>query len=184
MCAKMTIPTRITISKVYSNSNSHKQCKNYFFFLLFVILIVCVFIAISLPLSLSSDGSNRYEKIILTNVYNLPEIRITKGVTATQTRNALCTHWDCFNIYKCGHTGHDRISVYVYPLMKFVDDNGVPATEHMSKEYHALLQAVINSKYYTANPQEACIFIPSIDTLNQDRLRLNLTSKALTSLSQ
>ncbi|XP_049820958.1 exostosin-2 isoform X2 [Aethina tumida] len=183
MCAKMTIPTRITISKVYSNSNSHKQCKNYFFFLLFVILIVCVFIAISLPLSLSGDGSNRYEKIILTNVYNLPEIRITKGVTATQTRNALCTHWDCFNIYKCGHTGHDRISVYVYPLMKFVDDNGVPATEHMSKEYHALLQAVINSKYYTANPQEACIFIPSIDTLNQDRLRLNLTSKALTSLS-
>lgn len=68
------------------------------------------------------------------------------------------------------------------PLESMWMKGGVPATEHLSKEYYHLLNTVIKSKYYTANPEEACIFIPSIDTLNQDRLRLNLTSRALSSL--
>ncbi|KAG5888524.1 hypothetical protein JTB14_009576 [Gonioctena quinquepunctata] len=177
----MTVPARIAISKVYNfaNGSLYKKYKNFFF----VLLVISIFIALSVPLTnFAGDVSKTYERIDLTNLKNPPLVKLTNSASVLTPRNPLCTHWDCFNIYRCGHTGHDRIAVYVYPLRKYVDDGGVAATEHFSKEYFSLLNAVIKSKYYTANPAEACIFIPSIDTLNQDRVRLNLTSRALSSL--
>ncbi|EEZ99036.1 exostosin-2 [Tribolium castaneum] len=175
----MTIHTKIAISKVYNYTHNTSLYKN-FFFLVFIVLIVTTFTVLPrLRINIGDESSN-FKKITLVNIRNLPEFRLV-GDSASP-RNPECTHWDCFNIYKCGRTGHDRIAVYVYPPKKYVDEQGVPATELMSKEYLALLQAVVNSKYYTANPHEACIFIPSIDTLNQERLRPNLTSKALRSL--
>ncbi|CAH0552853.1 unnamed protein product [Brassicogethes aeneus] len=180
----MKISTKICTSKVFNfNSyytSSHNKYKNFFFILLFLILLISVLFIFSLSWS-SYDESKKFEKVKLVNIYNLPEVIIKSG-TPTKPRNVHCTHWNCFNIYKCGHSAFDRISVYVYPLKKYVDEDGVPATELMSKEYYQLLEAVINSKYYTANPNKACILIPSIDTLNQGRLRSNLTSKALNSL--
>ncbi|XP_028144510.1 exostosin-2 [Diabrotica virgifera virgifera] len=177
----MTVPTKIAISKVYNftQASIYKKYKNFFF----VLLIISIFIALSVPLAnFTSDVTKNYERIDFRNLKNLPLVKLTNSVSIVTPRNSQCTHWDCFNIYRCGHTGHDRIAVYVYPLRKYVDEHGVPATEHLSKEYYYLLNTVIKSKYYTANPEEACIFIPSIDTLNQDRLRLNLTSRALSSL--
>ncbi|XP_056637726.1 exostosin-2 [Diorhabda carinulata] len=177
----MTVPTKIAISKVYNftKTSIYNKYKNFFF----VLLIVSIFIALSVPLAnFTSDATKNYENIDFRNLQNLPLVKLTNGVTTVTPRNTQCTHWDCFNVYRCGHTGHDRIAVYVYPLKKYVDENGVPATEHLSKEYYYLLNSVIKSKYYTANPEEACVFIPSIDTLNQDRIRLNLTSTALSSL--
>ncbi|RZC43062.1 exostosin-2, partial [Asbolus verrucosus] len=177
----MTIRTKITISKVYNYTHNTSLYKN-FFFAVFLILIVSTITALSkLRISIIGDESSTFKKITLINIRNLPEYKLT-GSSAALPRNPECTHWDCFNIYRCGRTGHDRIAVYVYPLKKYVDEKGFAATELMSREYLALLQAVVNSKYYTANPHEACIFIPSIDTLNQERLRPNLTSRALHSL--
>ncbi|CAH1986437.1 unnamed protein product [Acanthoscelides obtectus] len=178
----MTVPTRITISKVYNftKAPAYKKYKNFFF----VLLVISVFIALSVPYTnYANDSWKKYEIVKFKNLKNLPEVSLRHSARVGSPRNPDCSHWDCFNIYRCGRTGHDRIAVYVYPLRKFVDTNGVPATEHLSKEYHSLLQSVVKSKYYTANPDEACIFIPSIDTLNQDRIRLNLTSRALYSLA-
>ena len=176
----MTIPTKITISKVYNYTHKTSLYKN-FFFGVFLILIVTTFTVLSrLRISIRDESSN-FKKISLTHIRSLPEFRLRTNI-ALLPRNPECTHWDCFNIYRCGRTGHDRIAVYVYPPRKYVDEEGFSATELMSKEYLTLLQAVVNSKYYTANPHEACIFIPSIDTLNQERLRPNLTSRALHSL--
>lgn len=178
--SKMTIHTKITISKVYNYTHNTSLYRN-FFFLVFIVLIVTTFTVLPrLRINIGDESSN-FKKITLTNIRNLPKFRLISS-SALLPRNPECTHWDCFNIYRCGRTGHDRIAVYVYPVKKYVDQEGFPATELMSKEYLSLLQAVVNSKYYTANPHEACIFIPSIDTLNQERLRLNLTSKALSSL--
>ncbi|XP_067013455.2 exostosin-2 [Anabrus simplex] len=53
----------------------------------------------------------------------------------------------------------------------------------MSREFYFILQSIIESKYYTPNPDEACIFVPSIDTLNQNRFRTLETSQALASLT-
>ncbi|KAG7202832.1 hypothetical protein KM043_009985 [Ampulex compressa] len=53
----------------------------------------------------------------------------------------------------------------------------------MTKEFYQILNTIISSKFYTPNPYEACIFIPSIDTLNQNRLKLQEVSQALRTLA-
>lgn len=182
----MSVPTRLAIRKVYNNLIKSANYKNFFFLILLCIL-ASIFCALLLTFTNFPGGTrNQYERIDFYNLHNLPEVKLhTKNDLVSQLSGPpepKCTYWDCFNIYRCGRTGHDRISVYVYPLKKYTDENGATATDHISKEYLTLLKTVINSKYYTADPDEACIFIPSIDTLNQDRIRLNLTSKALNSL--
>lgn len=144
-----------------------------------ILLILSIVIVLFLPFTnFTSDSSRIYEKIQLRNLKNLEEVKVNYDTSFLAPKNSLCTYWSCFNIYRCGHTGHDRIAVYVYPPKKYVDGDGVPASE-LTKEYLTMLVAVVNSKYYTANPEEACIFIPFIDTLNQERIRTNITSKAL-----
>lgn len=161
-----------------SNLTSYTKYKKFFW----VLFIFSIVIVLFLPLtSFSSDNSKKYEKIDIANLRNLEEIKLNFGDAYTEPRNPLCTFWSCFNIYRCGHTGHDRIAVYVYPPKKYTDSAGVSATI-LSKEYLTLIRAVVNSKYYTANPEEACIFIPFIDTLNQETMKVNITSKALQSL--
>lgn len=90
-----------------------------------------------------------------------------------------CSFFDCFNIYRCGLEHNGNFKVYVYPMAKHVDLEGTPIGGKMSKEYHSMLSAIVESKYYTRNPEEACVFVPSIDTLNQNRFRVKETSQAL-----
>lgn len=165
--------------KVFNNKlTSYTKYKNFFW----ILLILSIAIVLFLPFTnFTNDASRKFEKVQLRNLKNLDIVKLKSGVGVSEPRNPFCTYWSCFNIYRCGHTGHDRIAVYVYSPKKYVDSDGVSATE-LSKEYLTLLGAVINSKYYTANPEEACIFIPFIDTLNQERMRINITSKALHSL--
>ncbi|CAH1173727.1 unnamed protein product [Phaedon cochleariae] len=177
----MSVSTKSAFSKVYSltKASPYKKYRNFFF----VLLLISIFIALLVPFTnFSSDVSKNFERIDFRNLKNLPLVKLTNSASVLAPKNPLCNHWDCFNIYRCGHTGHDRISVYVYPLRKYIDEDGIQASEQLSREYFSLLNTVINSKYYTANPEEACIFIPSIDTLNQDKIQLNLTSRALSSL--
>nr|CAG4641480.1 EOG090X01LY [Eurycercus lamellatus] len=56
---------------------------------------------------------------------------------------------------------------------------GVPVTKKISQEFYSLLQTITNSPYYTLDPTEACLFIPSIDLLNQNRIRPKEVGKAL-----
>ena len=76
-----------------------------------------------------------------------------------------CTFWDCLDIYKCGKYGRKQISIYVYPFEKYWI-NSTFRIESLSQEFDQMLKSVYHSKYYTDNPNEACLFMPSIDLLN------------------
>lgn len=160
-----------------------KQYRN-FFISLFIVLIVAILTAIWVQFwAITGDGYVKYEKIQLKNLKNLPAVRLqANDFVLPSVYMPKCTYWDCFNIYRCGRTGHDRIAVYVYPLKNYVNENGLAATNGISREFYTILHTIVESKYYTSNPLEACIFVPSIDTLNQNRINLNLTSAALKSL--
>ncbi|XP_044758088.1 exostosin-2 [Coccinella septempunctata] len=152
-----------------------------FFITLFIILVISTFSAFSIYYTgLSKDEKTHFTKIDL-NFRNAPRVELPSTIN-TKKRNTNCTHWDCFNIYKCGHTGHDRITVYVYPFKKYFSQDGVPAVSSISKEYFELIKTVVDSNYYTVNPHEACIFLTTIDTLNQERININVTSTALHTL--
>lgn len=69
-----------------------------------------------------------------------------------------CQMENCFDFKKCQN---DLIKVYVYPPDKFVP---------ISTTYEKILNRVMSSPYYTNDPDEACLFILSIDTLDRDSL--------------
>ncbi|KAL1506409.1 hypothetical protein ABEB36_005779 [Hypothenemus hampei] len=180
---KMTIRSRDRIlggfTALNSSTISQKRYKHFFL----GVLITSAIIVFSLPfINFSSNETKTFHKIDLNLIANLPKVKLKANNEETSPTDTKCTHWDCFNIYRCGHTGHERIAVYVYPLARYVDENGASATPQVSKEYYDLINAIVNSKYYTANPEEACLFIPFIDTLNEDQLNVNLTWRALNQL--
>ena len=157
----------------------------HFFLGLFVFLLfsfsVVVFIHY-LPTG-SYDGHEKiYQRISLENVDRIPEVVIPSDAPLSEGRNPHCSYYDCFNVYRCGHRGSNKILVYVYPLKKYVDEKGILVGSQMSKEFYFILKTIADSKYYTPNPEEACILVPSIDTLNQNRFRTMETSIALASL--
>lgn len=104
---------------------------------------------------------------------------VVPGDSPTVATNSRCTFYDCFDIYRCSHRSDGDFKVYVYPTAKHVDPNGIPIGGKTSKEYRSVLNAIAESRYYTRNPDEACVFVPSIDTLNQNRFRVKETSQAL-----
>ncbi|EFN66281.1 Exostosin-2 [Camponotus floridanus] len=106
---------------------------------------------------------------------------LSADLTASDATNSSCTYFTCFNVYRCGSQGN-KLLVYVYPPKIYLDPMGRPITNQITREFYQILNAIINSKFYTPNPYEACIFVPSIDTLNQNRLRLQEVSQALKSL--
>lgn len=159
-----------------------------FFIFLFLVLLVSILIVLVgllnfLPGSIYSSENN-YECLNLKNLDNIPEVSLPIDSPISSGPNPKCSYYDCFNIYKCGHKGSSKILVYVYPLIKYYDSKGNPVTSQMSKEFYQLLKTITESKYYTPNPLEACLFVVSIDTLNQNRFRAKETSQALASLPQ
>ena len=70
---------------------------------------------------------------------------------------ANCTMGRCFDAGKC----RGEFRVYVYP-----DSEGVK----VSGLYRKFLRILRNSQYYTSNPDEACVLVPSWDTLDRDKL--------------
>lgn len=162
---------------------SVERYRHFFIVLLIVIFLSFTFILIAL-MKIFSDrlfDTDKYkpETINLENLKNMPTITITPSSSLAASRNYRCTYYDCFNAYRCGRKGHDRLSVYIYPLRKYVDENDSLISPQMSKEYYGILKAIKNSNYYTANHEEACLLVPSIDTLNQNRVRLKEISQAL-----
>lgn len=68
-----------------------------------------------------------------------------------------CTMETCFDRTKC----LNGFKVYVYPIQ-----NG----EKISPLFGKLLKVLRESRFYTDDPQKACLFIPSVDILDRDNL--------------
>ena len=66
-----------------------------------------------------------------------------------------CRMETCFNFSRCAN----GFKVYLYP-----------SYEQISKIYEDILTAIKESPYYTSDPDDACLLIPSLDTLNRDKL--------------
>lgn len=78
-----------------------------------------------------------------------------------------CSHHTCFNVELCEYAYPDslpdRISVYVYPELTFIDGKQNHIRYKGSEEFRALLNAVNNSKYAVSDPTKACLFVSSLN---------------------
>ena len=68
-----------------------------------------------------------------------------------------CQMENCFDFQKCVN----GFKVYVYPF-----GNG----ERVSANYAKIIHVIKKSAYYTDNPDNACLFVSSFDTTDQDKL--------------
>nr|XP_023687908.1 exostosin-1c-like [Paramormyrops kingsleyae] len=70
-----------------------------------------------------------------------------------------CRMETCFDFARCH--GRDGFRVYVYPSER---------SERVSESYRKILTSITESRYYTGDPREACLFVLGIDTLDRDQL--------------
>lgn len=150
---------------------------------LFLLVFLCGFLLVHyIPGSLYDRGKDLHKPISLDDLNGAPEVVVYQDAPVSSPRNPRCSYWDCFNVYRCGNKGANRIQVYVYPYQRHVDESGIPIGGMMSKEMYSILETILGSRYYTPDPTQACFLVPSIDTLNQNRFRPRPTSQALKSL--
>ena len=69
--------------------------------------------------------------------------------------NQPCTMQACFDASRC-----KTFRVYVYPNVE---------GQKVSLLYAKVLRVIRNSQYYTSDPTEACLFVPSLDTFDRDK---------------
>lgn len=92
-----------------------------------------------------------------------------------------CRFYTCFDINLCALRAEKRIGVNVYEHFQYVSSSSsqtfVPET---SDEYFELLSAIKKSRYYEPDEEKACVFVPALDTLSQNKMNnLELVSAIL-----
>lgn len=95
----------------------------------------------SSPVVIHQHSSPRERREIRNNIY----------------KSRRCRMDTCFDFSRCER----GFKVYVYPPAK---------AEKISESYQKILTAIEDSRFYTTDPQEACLFVLSIDTLDRDQL--------------
>ncbi|XP_071623671.1 exostosin-like 1 isoform X3 [Heliangelus exortis] len=99
------------------------------------------------PEELQSDGDP-----------SLPSPRERRAARLSVYRNSRCRMETCFDFSRCEKNG---FKVFTYPR---------EWDQPLSESYSKILSSIERSRYYTPKPEEACLFILSIDTLDRDHL--------------
>ncbi|XP_013413641.1 exostosin-1a isoform X1 [Lingula anatina] len=81
--------------------------------------------------------------------------RFQRATKTTGFRRRECRMETCFDFGRCSK----GFKIYVYPT-----------TEQVSVHYVKILNSLRDSRYYTTDPDEACIFFLAIDTTDRDTL--------------
>ena len=186
---------QVFISKKNANDNhsrkSYQIVPNYFI-LLFYILLIILLTSLSLFMfffwfsSHSINSNNQYfllnqaKNLVLINTNEAPQVIIEDDQVQATTTNDSCNHYNCFDVYRCGDEG---IKVFVYPNVNYIDSNQMSLSNPHSEEFYQLIKAIIDSPYFTWDPSKACLFIPNIDLLSQNYVKLEETSQILAELS-
>ena len=168
-----------------------KRCRT-FYVVLFLLVLICLLPGLIHLVGfvwMSSVGDDTYWEptISLRSFYFALTRTVVLPVNSPTARNSQhnCTYHSCFDVYRCGYTSLDgppQISVYVYPPTRYVDEAGITHMLPMSHEFAAILQAIVDSGFYTSDASTACLLVPSIDLLNQNSVPLHVASQILASL--
>uniref|UniRef100_H3A1S6 Exostosin GT47 domain-containing protein n=2 Tax=Latimeria chalumnae TaxID=7897 RepID=H3A1S6_LATCH len=81
-----------------------------------------------------------------------------REIKANVYKSQKCRMETCFDFSLCQRRG---FKVYLYPKQK---------GEKVSESYQKVLTTIEESRYYTSDPSQACLFVLSIDTLDRDQL--------------
>lgn len=91
----------------------------------------------------------------------MPANGIVSVLPSTVPRS--CRMETCFDFSKC----YKEYLIYVYPPEPL---NSLGAAPPISPNYQKIITAIQESRYYTSDPERACLFVLGIDTLDRDSL--------------
>lgn len=165
----------------HSKYTSYRQILYHRFFVGLLLFIV-ISLVFTIVFNVFSGNSKRTDIFVPVNLdQSVGIVKIKRDLSVSHSRTANCTYWECFDVYRCGRGGHDKITIYIYPLRDYQTEEGNWISK-FSREFFIILDTIKRSKYYTPNPEEACLLVPSIDTLNQNTFSSEFVSKAFHSL--
>ena len=136
--------------------------------LIIVVALVMIYIDVDI-MNLINNESN--EVIRLISRMEKPKTTIYIKESSDQLSRTSeydlqkCTHFHCFDIYRCG-VHHQKLLVHVPDPKEFLDGEG-NVVAPLTQDFVTILEAIAVSEYYTEDPEEACVFIPALDLLNQ-----------------
>uniref|UniRef100_A0A336M585 CSON010317 protein n=1 Tax=Culicoides sonorensis TaxID=179676 RepID=A0A336M585_CULSO len=110
----------------------------------------------------------RHESKLYINSLNTHERTLfdnqnSHNIYSNNNKYRNCRMETCFDFTKC----YDNFLVYVYPPEPL---NSLGASPPISQNYQKILSAIQESRYYTTDPDKACLFVLGIDTLDRDQL--------------
>ncbi|XP_045769898.1 exostosin-2 [Maniola jurtina] len=178
----MAAETLLKTSKHSKYVTSYRKILYYRFFVgLLLFIVVSLVLSVVCNIFVGSAPRVDFQEAVNLDAVRLPVVSLPRSPIPSVPRVANCTYWNCFNVYKCGRGGHDKITIYIYPLKDYrtEDDESI---SRFSREFYEILHTIKSSKYYTSSPDEACLLVPSIDTLNQNYFHSEYVSQALQSL--
>ncbi|GAB6028164.1 hypothetical protein CHUAL_002371 [Chamberlinius hualienensis] len=82
---------------------------------------------------------------------------IARDQWKSNLQGSKCRMETCFDFSLCRR---GEFKVYVYPV----------TTDKISTSYQKILNSIQDSKYYTSDPSQACLFVLSLDTFDRDIL--------------
>ena len=138
-----------------------------------ILVIILTFTDLEVIKNLTADDNTKVSRLLSqienpeTTIY-VEESNQTPKNLDTDARK--CTHFDCFDIYRCG-VHHQKLLVHVPKPIQFLDHKGNPVAP-MTQDYVTILEAIAASEYYTEDYNEACVFVPALDLLNQRSLKV------------
>ena len=159
----------------------HARCK---YPKLTIIVLVSLLIVLFFVLEFKSPWSSSNSRHTYSFRKRVPVVFINWNKTDNKSK-LFCHFHTCFEVNDCIFDKDDQIRVHVhnqYTFHRAVSSHSyVP---EISTEYAEILDAIRNSRYYEKNISQACVFVPPIDTLNQQQHDAKLVSVLLNSLPQ
>ncbi|XP_019738218.1 exostosin-1 [Hippocampus comes] len=93
--------------------------------------------------------------------------RERRSVRDNLYKNKRCRMETCFDFARC----QPHFGIYVYPPQR---------GDEISATYRKILSSIQESRFHTADPLKACLFILAVDTLDRDRLSAQFVQNART----
>lgn len=160
----------------------HARCK-------YPKLTILVFVSLFIVLFFVLEFKSPWSTSNLRHTYSfrrkrVPVVFINWSKTDNKSKS-FCHFHTCFEVNDCIFDKDDQIRVHVHNQYEF--HSGITSHSYaleVSTEYAEILDTIRSSRYYEKNISQACVFVPPIDTLNQQQHDTKLVSVLLNSLPQ
>ena len=148
-----------------------------FFFIIFILGIGAFFSQEIEQFVLGSQDKNQVSKLI-ESLRDAPPLEVQNEETKTKEN---CHHYNCFNVYKCGGN-HKKALVHIPRPYIVVSKESRELSPPLTSDFVDILEAIVESEFYTENPSEACVVFPAFNLLNEEQMDPFMASRAIASL--